>query len=109
MTESPKAPPRRIMDPAALPLLAGGAVLLVAGVWLWVTPRPAPPANPPAIAVAALEQRLAAVETLGADGLRAVEEAVGPERAGAWIAAVSEDTWRQAVAALDLVVADHPR
>ncbi len=80
MTESPKAPPRRVMDPAAIPLLAGGAVLLVAGLWLWATPRPAPAPNPTAIAVAALEQRLVAMDALEAR-LAQVEQRRGPDLA----------------------------
>ena len=64
MTETPKPPLRRFLDPAALPLLVGGLVLVLAAAWLWVTPRPAPPPSPSAEAIAAMEARVAALEAL---------------------------------------------
>jgi len=66
MPETPTPPIRRFLDPAAIPLLAGAAVLVLAGVWLWATPRPVPPPNPTAQAVATLERRIAALEAFDA-------------------------------------------
>ena len=74
MTETPTSPIRRILDPAALPLLVGGLVLVLAAAWLWVTPRPTPPANPAAATIAALEVRLAALEARRGPDLMPVEQ-----------------------------------
>ncbi len=62
MTDAPTPPPRRLLDPAAIPLFAGGAVLVAAAGWLWLTPRPVAPAHPSVAALAALEVRLGVLE-----------------------------------------------
>lgn len=62
MTDSPTPPPRRFLDPAAIPLFAGGAVLVVAAGWLWLTPRPVVPTHPSVAALAALDARVALLE-----------------------------------------------
>ena len=74
MTEKPTPPIRRLLDPAALPLLAGGVVLVMAAAWLWVTPRPAPPPNPDTATIAALEARLTALETRRGPSLTPIEQ-----------------------------------
>ncbi len=74
MTETPTPPIRRFLDPAALPLLAGGVVLVMAAAWLWVTPRPAPPPNPAAETIAALQARVAALETRQGPSLGPIEQ-----------------------------------
>lgn len=74
MTETPTPPIRRLLDPAALPLLAGGVVLVMAAAWLWVTPRPVPPPNPDTAAIAALEARLAALELRRGPSLAPIEQ-----------------------------------
>ncbi|MEO3474704.1 hypothetical protein AAFN86_22755 [Roseomonas sp. CAU 1739] len=74
MTDTPTPPIRRFLDPAALPLLVGGLVLVLAAAWLWVTPRPAPPANPAMATIAALEARLAALEARRGPDLAPLEQ-----------------------------------
>lgn len=74
MTETPTPPIRRLLDPAALPLLVGGVVLVMAAAWLWVTPRPTPPPNPDAATIAALEARLTALELRRGPSLAPIEQ-----------------------------------
>jgi hypothetical protein len=62
MTETPTPPIRRFLDPAALPLLVGGLVLVLAAAWLWITPRPATPPSPDMATIRALEARIATLE-----------------------------------------------
>lgn len=73
MTDTPTPPIRRFLDPAALPLLVGGLVLVLAAAWLWVTPRPAAPPNPAQATIAALEARIAALEARRGPDLAPVE------------------------------------
>jgi hypothetical protein len=74
MTEKPTPPIRRLLDPAALPLLAGGVVLVMAAAWLWVTPRPTPAPSPDAATIAALETRLTALEQRQGPSLAPIEQ-----------------------------------
>lgn len=76
MTDTPTPPIRRFLDPAALPLLVGGLVLVLAAAWLWVTPRPVMPANPDAATIAALQTRIAALEAQRAPDLAPVERRI---------------------------------
>lgn len=78
MTDQTPPTPRRILDPAAIPLVVGGAVLVLAAAWLWLTPRPAPPPDAAATAVAALERRVVALEA-GEARLAAVERRRVPD------------------------------
>lgn len=80
MSETPTPPLRRFLDPAALPLLVGGLVLVLAAAWLWLTPRPARPPHPATAALAEMEGRVAALDALGAR-LAALEGRPAPDLA----------------------------
>jgi hypothetical protein len=80
MSETPTPPLRRFLDPAALPLLVGGLVLVLAAAWLWLTPRPARVPHPAAVALAEMEGRVAALEALQAR-LAALEARPAPDLA----------------------------
>ena len=71
MTDMPTPPIRRFLDPAALPLIVGMLVLVLAAAWLWFTPRPAPPQ---ASGTEALSARIAALEARTGPDLAPLEQ-----------------------------------